>query len=355
MAFTPVLVDGFDNYTVGDQRWTVGQTFTCHPDFSRHAWGQGASFIGAFPNVPNTGMEIPPLTTTIVEGAFKLIGKNANILDSFHWSKMDVETYRHVAMTLTDTRHVFFRRGDNQAILAGPTVGPDKVIEVGLWYWLQFTVKIHASLGEIHFGVNGNTWLSATGLNTLHPSASSAVTDRFGVAQFATDAWIADDVVIQNGATGEYQGDMIVLGKRPAAAGSSADLTPVGAATAHEATDEIAADDDTTYVASSTVGERDSMEIAKITEVPGSSIVLAVQQSFRHRKDEPGPRSVTGFVRVASDEVHGEERFPSETAYLTSIEAPMILQPDGVSAWGTVDEFNALDVEIGHEVQDGVE
>jgi hypothetical protein len=64
---------------------------------------------------------------------------------------------------------------------------------------------------------------------------------------------------------------------------------------------------------------------------------------------------VIPFIRVDTDEVVGQEWFPSETSYLSSIDDCHTLQPDGVSEWGTVAEFNALDVEIGQEVGDGLE
>jgi hypothetical protein len=177
----------------------------------------------------------------------------------------------------------------------------------------------------------------------------------FYLAHGAFSTYWYDDFCWQDGDVGEFQGaGLAIIGKRTIAAGHITEFTP-NTGTNHGAVDEIARDDDTTYVEDETIGHRDSYIIDNITEVPESSTVLAVQQAFAHRKTEPGPRSVSPFIWVDGDEILGQEWFPSETSYLTSIEDPQTLQPDGVSEWGTVGEFNALDVEIGQETGDGLE
>jgi hypothetical protein len=354
MAFVPTVVDGFDNYRRGRERWTIGQEFIgggfdpLSPSWSRHAFGQGANILGS-----SARIEIPGRSAQIIEVALQYNGAFQQFLPLLAFYKLDVSTFEHVSVKLSDTRHPYIVRGQNNALLVGPTVGPDKVLELGVWYWHQFYVKIHPTAGEVRYWINGNPWLEATGLNTYHSGASTQTADCGGISQQFGPEVRADDVVFQDGELGDFQGDMIVLGKRPAAPGYISEFTPVGAATGWEATNEINADEDTTYDGSDVLGARSSYEIAKITEVPDSSIVLAVQQAFRHRKDQPGPRSVIPFIRVASNEILGEERFPSETAYITPIEAPQLEQPAG-GAWGTVGEFNALDVEVGQEVADGV-
>jgi hypothetical protein len=240
-------------------------------------------------------------------------------------------------------------------VILGPTTGPEHVVELNNWYWFQLTVLPHASAGFVNFSVNGKTWLEGSGLVTKHSSFAATI-DSFNLSFAFTFNWYYDDFVWQDGETGEYQGaGMAVIGKRPIAAGYITQWDETGAATNHEAVDEVAADDDTSYVASDVDGERDSYIIEDIDEVPDTSIVLGVQQVLRHRKTEPGPRSVIPFIRVDTDEVVGQEWFPSETSYLSSIDDCHTLQPDGVSEWGTVAEFNALDVEIGQEVGDGLE
>lgn len=350
MAFDPTLCDGFDNYTVLQERWTLGGAFTASSAQSRHSWGQGVRVAGA-------AIEIPPVTNFLWEGAVKLaqksfppFGRQADLSIGKH--STPVSTLIHVALHMSDTFHPFITNVSTGAVIAGPTTGPEFVIELGVWYWWQLRVVIHATTGSVDFRINDNQWLQATNVNTVHSSADpgEALVDYFQMGGSPGNEWDIDDFVWQDGANGDFQGDMLVIGKRPVAAGYLTQFDVVGAASNYLAVDEVTADEDTTHVASETVGERDSYIIDDITEVPDSSIVLAVQQAFRHEKTEPGPRTVTGFIRVDPDEHLGEQRFPSQDDYLTSIEQPFTVQPDLVSDWGTVGDFNALDVEIGQEV-----
>lgn len=354
-TFDPIYCDGFDNYREVLDRWTVGQEAHTagqpdqHPDFSRHTFGQGL-----FANGRNVQIELSRSSSAIiVEGAFNWRTVFGLGVQDIAFLKLDVATQGHCAMRLSSSRHPYFTTYNSGTPIAGPAVGPERVVQVNRWYWFSLYAKIHASLGEMVFYVNGDEWLRAEGLNTLNPSASGALIDCVQLSgQFGT-SWYIDDVVIQDGETGKFMGDMIVLGKRPIAAGYITQFTP-NTGTNHQAVDEVEPDEDTTYVASDVVGERDSYIIEDITEVPDTSVVLGVQQAFRHRKDEPGPRSVFPFIRVGTDEYLGDEYFPSETGYRTSVEPVVhLLQPDGASAWGTVATFNALDVEIGQETGDG--
>lgn len=352
MAFSPILVDGFDNYGVGTQRWTLGASMALSSSRSRHAWGQGAENTG-FSGIGFPWIELPQVASIIFEGAFKLtfFGSQQRLLS---FGKLGVTSGDHAEIRLSDSKHPYVVHTQSGAVILGPTVGPEHVMEIGNWYWFQVHMIPHATAGYFKFAVNGKTWLEGSNLNTKH-SSFAALIDSFRLAHGAFSNYHYDDFVWQDGATGEFQGDVVVLGKRPISAGYITQFAVTGAATNHEAVDEVTADDNTSYVSSDTEGERDSYIIEDITEVPEASLVLAVQQALRHRKEEPGPRSVTGFIRVDTDEFLGQERFPSETSFLTSIEEPITVQPDGVSAWGTVGEFNALDVEIGQEVGDGEE
>jgi hypothetical protein len=356
MAFVPLLGDGFDNYDVGLQRWTIGSEFHASDpissSYSRHAFGKGA-----FMNGRSCAIELPDggRTAIIMECAMRLVsGGFQPQLPWISYFKMDVTNFVHCQVRLSESRHPYFTRGENGAVIGGPAVGPTRVIEIGNWYWIQFYASIHASTGVMKLWVNGDPWLEVSNVNTRHSGASSNIIDGLQLSTAFGIEMAVDDVAIQDGLLGEFQGDMIVLGKRPIAAGYITDFTPIGDTPNFECVDEHVADEDTTYVTSDVVGERDSYIIEDITEVPDTSIVLGVQQAVRHRKDQPGPRSLIPFVRVDTDETLGEERFPSETSYLTTIELPQTLQPDGVSAWGTVATFNALDVEVGQETADGV-
>lgn len=348
MAFDPIEMDGFDNYTVGLQRWTLGSALTSSSERSRHSWGQGGENTG-FSGIGYPWIELPQVGSLVWEGAMNLRIFNTGDPVAVKIGKLGVTSGNHIDIRLSDSKHPYIVHSQSGTVLLGPTTGPEKVIELQNWYWWQLYVLPHASAGVVHFAVNGSTWLQGTGLNTKHPSFDALI-DSFSLAHGAFNTWYYDDFVWQDGTTGEFQGaGMAVIGKRAESDGAETDFTP-NTGTSPEAVDEIAADDDTTYDASSTVGHRSTYIIADITEVPGNSTVLGVQGAWRHRKTEPGTRAARHILRVGSDEVQGPQRFPSETSYLTTIEACHILQPDGVSAWGDVDAFNALDVEIGQEI-----
>lgn len=358
MPFHPVECDGFDNYADTIERWTIGNGGSNFSGASRHAWGQGLGY--QFNTIPQ--IEHVPLGEVIHEFAWR----DNDAVSSFvlcRLGKLDVLNRYHLGLHVSESGHPYFARYDSSnnltAIIAGPTTGPEHILEPNVWYWMQVLAGFHESSGYVKLMVNNHVWLEATGVNTMHggylptPTAEQRTSDTIRLGEFPMPTIRVDDWVLQDGSDGVPQGDMVVIGKRPIAAGYITQLDLTGAATNHEAVDEIDADGDTSYVSSDTIGERDSYIIEDITEVPESSIVLGVQLAYRHSKEQPGPRSVRGFVRVASDEYLEEERFPSENFYLTSIEEVHILQPDLVSEWGTVGEFNDLDVEIGVEVGDG--
>ena len=358
MAYDPIFVDGFDNYGEESyQRWTLGSQsqgggppgYGLGLAYSRHTWGQGAFIQSQLKaELPNS------MTTVLVEGALKLTNRfQYPGHPTIRVGGLGVSDYPHVQVNLSVSQHPYFVYSKDGSVIAGPTTGPDTIIQFNRWYWWMLKVVLHASAGSMELALNhpSNIILTASGIPTLNDDVSApAYADYVQFSQQFGETFHVDDVVIQDGTTSQgYVGDVVVIGKRVYAVGALADWTPSPAVPNWENVDEVVGDDDTTHNASNVIGQRDSHLVSLITEVPDTSEVLAVQVAYRAKKSDAGSRSMRSSLSEGGSDVFGTERFPSESSYLTFIDDPHVTKPSG-GAWGTVGDFNALDLEVGYEV-----
>jgi len=151
MASDPIFADGFDNYRETVQRWTLGAasqgpgaTYQADPAWSRHAWGQGA-FIQ-----DRLKAEIALNATVWVEGALKLLTRfQFPGHPTIQVGGLGVTDYPHCQVNLSASRHPYFVYSKDGSVIAGPTAGPDTVIQFDRWYWWMLKVVLHASAGSM--------------------------------------------------------------------------------------------------------------------------------------------------------------------------------------------------------------
>lgn len=236
----------------------------------------------------------------------------------------------------------------NGTLIAGSlTTAP--LLFPGLQVQFQWRVKIDNAAGELELRVNGNTSPVIT-LGTLdtqataNPTASQVQlgdhanltpTRSFGF----DDCWLVDMAVVGAG----FLGDKAIHYLGPTGAGFYGDFSVVGAATAHEALDDVPPDDDTTRIASSTVGHKTSVALAD-SPVSGGAID-AVWPVLRQKKSEAGARSDRPFLRAAATDAPGTTKVLG-TAYAYDDQAPFETKPAG-GAW---DDTALTGLEVGVEV-----
>lgn len=164
----------------------------------------------------------------------------------------------------------------------------------GIWTHVAIRVYFHASAGTIDIWFNEANVFSASGLNT------GGATNQVAIEQ-----WAISDYIVQasNTSTDLPIGDRAVSLLLPTGAGNYAQWAKTGAATNWQAVSDVPPDDDTSYVSSSTAGQRDSYAMADLGA--GVASVAAVVAKLTARKTDAGSRSFNPAFRIAGTDYDG--------------------------------------------------
>lgn len=216
---------------------------------------------------------------------------------------------------------------------------------VNVYYHFEWDLLVDPAAGVTELRVNGSTVAFAvTGQNT-RTSASSNI-DRVGwrtIPSNSSDSnWIdeIDDVVIHNSVG--FCGDLRIGYFPPTGAGTYTQWPGTGAATPHEAIDDLVPDGNTTYVSSGTIGDKQSFPIG---DVPVTATIKFAQHVIVAQKTDAGPRTIAPKVVSGATEQNGSV-FSLTTDYVTYLQ-PIDNDPNTGAVW-TPAGFNAA--EIGDEV-----
>lgn len=185
-------------------------------------------------------------------------------------------------------------------------------------YIVEWGITIDDSTGTASVRVDGVVVLNLTSQDTRN---TATTVDRFylqglgggdGQSAIFDDLYILDDV--DSGVTGapndDYLGDVRVVARFPSGNGASSDLLGSDADSTDNylLVDEVAPDGDTTYVESSTIGDKDTYAYTNLTQTTGS--VYGVQINAYARKTDAGTREI---VTVARDAGATEEDGPTKS------------------------------------------
>lgn len=304
--------------------------------------------------------------TTIVAGAtggnaFQMVGSGSNVPFAFtsvplgdriivgyrfKWNGGDVE---HAILTDTlGTNHVRF------AVTAGGifgtgTVGGSQigvtVLSTGVWYYVEWEIITHDTLGEIHCRLNGITEeISVTGIDTR--ASGSGILSSITFLGASGRTVTIDDVYIRYATAGEtaktsWYGDIRVDSLFPTGAGNSTQFTP-STGSNWQNVDDADIDSDSTYNQSSTLNHKDTYVTGNLSS---TGTIYGVQSQIYARKTDAGARSVGRVYRISStDYVSTGKPLTIDYIYLDDLTE---VSPATASAW-TVSEINAL--EIGAQI-----
>lgn len=167
---------------------------------------------------------------------------------------------------------------------------------------VETAIRVHPVNGEVIVRLDGDVVSNYTG-NTSRATGASEFRQvrtfqNSGVngEQWIDDFYYCDDTGAKNNG---FLGDMRIITLYPNAPGDLAEwLTRVGAATDWEAINQHPTDDDTSYLASDTPGERFLVNLDAIAGVDGEVKGLAV--NLMAKKDDAGTRKVAALVKVPS-------------------------------------------------------
>ena len=233
----------------------------------------------------------------------------------------------------------------NGTVLATETAA---TMSLNTWYYIELKVTFSGTTGSYALRRNGAVVAGipdATGVNTIGTAnafanqiAVMAVNGNVNPGSMAfDDLYLCDNAGTVNN---DFLGDIRVLGQLPNAAGTPATtFNKFGAAATNwQSVNDNPNDGDTTYVASSTVG---NSETYKYPALPGNTTrVLAVVGTPIARKDDAGGRSLAAHVRSGTVEADGPSSALSTTYAI--YEQVMETNPVTGAAWD-VPTFNAAE------------
>lgn len=228
----------------------------------------------------------------------------------------------------------------------GTTLGTGTFVPAfNVWYYLELKVTISDTVGVAELRVNGTVDITLTSQDTRNAGSAAAV-DYVGFSIGNTTSqnlrWC--DVYVIDWSTSPnttYLGDCRVRPYKANAAGSTTQWTPLSSTNVSNVDDATSSDEDTTYNYDSTAGH---IDLYAMEDLPDSATIVAVQHSYRYRKDNAGSRSVRGRIRTNSTEYTGSTISAADT-YVTQVEPPREVNPQTSAGWTTA-EVNALETGI---------
>lgn len=243
------------------------------------------------------------------------------------------------------TRHVDLRRNASGALDVtrnGTVLGSGTtVFSSGVWHHVEFYVEISDTVGVAKVWVDGVLEINLTGQDTKN--GGTGFIDRWECLGTATpnsvSRWNYTDIVIYDttGGMAAPLGDLRVATIRPTGNGNSSQFTGSDGNSTDNylLVDEVAVNDDTDYVESSTVGQKDTYAFGDLT-VAGT--VYAVKLYPHARKDDAGMRKIVSVARLSGTEEDSAEK--NLTAAFNTIPDLRLTKPGGGS-WAVSDVNSA--------------
>lgn len=332
------FIDGFDHYSTYLQKWTSVSSNTS-PSSGAARFGTAGHNQGSSRWIRKT-LDAQPTWT--IGTAVK---SNDNIADMF-LSLMDGTSIQ--ILLYMDRAAGEFRvyRGTFAAQLGSSGF---YTVNQGVWNYIEFQGTIHNSTGSYEVRINGTTVLSGSGLDTQATGNASAnvigVGEQTGNNSYSL--WF-DDLYVCDGTGGspydDFLGDVRVDALYPDGNGNSSQFvgSDGNSVDNYLLVDEVTPNDDTDYVESSTIGNKDTYTYSNL--VPTSGTVYGVQVLPWVRKTDAGTKEFCSIARLAgTEEDSATKTLSTSYQYLPDIR---ITKPGG-GAW-SVSDINST--EFGQKV-----
>lgn len=216
------------------------------------------------------GIPIDNKQTIIVGFAVKTV----NLLDGEAILRLEDGGTAHIELQMMAAGELRLTRG--AATVLGTTSGLGFLTDT--WYYIELKVTIDDAAGAYELRVDGSNELSATGVDTNN-GGNDYVTHVVPFGDPATTNYTYYDDMYVIDTSGSYNndflGNMKVVMLVPDGDTGDADFTPLVGPSNYEDVDEGAVvDDDTTYVASTTDGDKDIYDYEDIGDVTIKGIQL---------------------------------------------------------------------------------
>lgn len=336
------FIDGFDHYTTRDQLLlkynAAGSSSYVALDDGRRAGSKAVRLYAGSGTIVKSFDEQDTWVAGVAIKLEQLPSGNGAV-----FMFLDAGGDSQACLCVSSTGALVLKRGSTSGTtLAAST----ETLQADKWYYIEGKITIANSGGTFSARINGQECASYTGDTLYSYSYDKASAIKMYGMPSAVRVWYDDLYVCDGTGTShnDYLGDVRVDTIFPSGTGNSAQFTPNGSANNWENVDETSPDEDVSYNASDTVGQKDSFGFSDLSAL--SSSVLGVQANLLARKDDAGSRLLRGFTRIGGTDYEGSDLSLADSyANLTQI---WTQNPNTAAAW-TEAEVNAA--EFGYKVQ----
>lgn len=323
---------GFDYYTTATQWW---DTVTGTPTISSGS----ARFTGTHSQGVSVAQNSRLLKNLSASVTTPIMGLAVNFThlpaanDSF-MAFYDSASFQ-CGLVVTPAGGLQFIRGSgaNPSTLIG-VASSSGLIAAGVWNYIEMQATINNATGVVQAWVNGTQVINSTGVNNRGSTNNSA--NQIGIGEFTNTGGavpiLFDDLYcldVTGVAPTGVLGDTRIITIMPAATGSFSDFTPIGDTPNWRCVDEIPADDDTTYVSSGTVNNRDSYGYEQVTLTGNPNLVVPWG---RVKKDDAGSHTVQLSVRNGGNDAFSPS-FSVPSSYIYFNGGAFTTNPNGGGIW----------------------
>jgi len=321
-----LFADGFDLYSAAQitRKWdganyTTGEMVTGRDGVGQAFWPKGTTY---------TWKILPSNYQTVILGfSIKFEDLTSHAAGLIYFNDGDGTT--QVTIDLDTSGHIEARRANSGTLLGTSTFA----FSAGTWYTLEVKVKVDNTTGTVDVYVDGVSVLALTGQDTQ--DNANAYCNRIYIRQSGTaNACYFDDLYIL-AVDATTPNDF--LGKNfrirsivPNADGTYEELSPSAGTDHYALVDEIPPTDDTDYIQSATVNQRDSFNFAALTI--NASSILAVQANILARRIDATARSIQRLARIGGSDYASSDKALSSTSFLYYLDM-MLTNPATSGAW----------------------
>jgi len=223
--------------------------------------------------------------------------------------------------------------GEFEVYRANTLLGTTTGAAVGQNNWCHFEIKVvtNDTTGSIELRVNGSAKLTLTSQDTQ--AGSNAYHDMVRFLGVASTGQHIDDIYICDGsgsANNNFLGNMKVVGIFPTAEGDTINFTPSTGTDNSALVDENPPNDDTDYVESSTVGQKDLYQYGDVSGL--GNTIAGLQINTDVRETDASSFSLITVVKSNVTESDSAASAIGSTSYVTKTRV-VAQDPDTSAAW----------------------
>lgn len=337
-----LFCDSFDHYASAEitRKWTVNCSSTS-PTIQA-AGRRSTNAIRFSSGSPGLGRFLGSNQSTLTVGAAFCVAASG-IYAGGNIMTFSYYTSEQIGLRVNGTGQLYVSLGG--AYTYGPASGV--TIQPNVWYYLELKVTIHNTNGSYEVRVNGVNVLSGSGVDTSYYGTTDTANHIFIGATKDTaagvnpvDYWYLDDLYVTD-STGSYNtgflGDVRVDATFPSGAGNSTQWS-VNTGNNYAAVDDTTdADDDTTYVYETTVGDKDLYAFGDISHNPSNIYGTQILACARHASG--GTRTINLVTRSGSTDYDSSAIAPNASySYVGHIRE---VDPYTSAAWSKTNLNNA--------------